>query len=71
MYAKKVVPILLAAGVLFMIMRHSQYGPAGYLEDREKRGPEGHRGEWGKRVPPLFEKWHNAAHARETQSPEI
>ena len=71
MVAKRVVPILLTAGVLFMVIHHTHRGPAGQLEDREKLGPAGHRGEWGKRVPPLFEKWHNAAHAQEPQSPAI
>lgn len=71
MVARRVVPILLTAGVLFMVMQHVHRGPAGQLEDPEKRGPAGHRGEWGKRVPPLFEKWHTAAHAQEPQSPAI
>ena len=69
MYARKVVPILLTAGVVMMIMHHSGHGRAGRLEDHEKRGPIGPRGEWGKRVPPLFEKWHRLAH--ESQSPAI
>ncbi len=71
MSARKVVPILLAVGVLMMIMRHSRHGLAGHLEDHEKRGPIGPTGEWGKRVPPLFEKWHQRAHASEAQSPAI
>ena len=68
MVAKKVVPILLTAGVLFMVMQHAHRGPAGQLEDREKLGPAGHRGEWGKRVPPMFEMWHKRAHEQEQQA---
>ena len=69
MYAKRIVPILLTIGVVHMLMRHSQFGPIGHHSDEEKRGPAEHRGEWGRRVPPLFEKWHRMAH--ETQSPAV
>jgi hypothetical protein len=67
MYAKRVVPILLMAGAV-MIMKHNRRELMGQCEDHEKRGPIGPRGEWGKRVPPLFEKWHTAAHASEAQA---
>ncbi len=70
MYARKVVPILLIAGGVMMIMHHRRE-LAGQCEDGEKRGPIGPHGEWGKRVPPLFEKWHQRAHASELQSPAI
>ena len=67
MYAKRIVPILLTIGVVHMLMRHGQFGPAGHCAEGEPRGFAAHRGEWGKRVPPLFEKWHTAAHAQESQ----
>jgi len=67
MYARRVVPILLIAGAVMMIMKHNRYELMGQCEDGEKRGLIGPRGEWGKRVPPLFEKWHAAAHASEAQ----
>ncbi len=71
MYARKVVPILLSVGVLYLIVRRHAHGPAGQLEDHHPRSPAGPRGEWEKRVPPLFEKWHQRAHASEAQSPAI
>ena len=67
MVARKVVPVLLVAGAVMMIMRHSRHGFAGQLEDGKKRGPRGPHGEWGKRVPPMFEKWHQRAHEQEQQ----
>jgi hypothetical protein len=44
-------------------------------EESDKHGPfglhhgpfSGPHGEWGKRVPPLFEKWHKQMHKQETQ----
>jgi hypothetical protein len=30
-------------------------------------GPRGPHGDWGKRVPPLFEKWHQQVHSQEAQ----
>ena len=76
MFARKVVPILLVAGAVHMIMKHSEcgceehsaarpgegeaHGPCGH------RGPFSHRGEWANRVPPMFEMWHNRAHAAQS-----
>jgi len=71
MYARRVVPILLIAGGVMMFMHHRRQELTGQCEEGEQRtaiGPHrGPRGEWGKRVPPLFEKWHAAAHASEAQ----
>lgn len=37
-----------------------------------RSGPHGGlHSEWGKRVPPFFEKWHEAAHAPKPPTPEI
>jgi hypothetical protein len=69
MVARRVVPILLIVGAVLMIKRHSRHGFAGHLEDGEKRGPIGPHGEWGKRVPPLFEMWDKRAHEQEAQQP--
>ncbi len=76
MYARRVVPILLIAGAVMMIMKHKRLELMSQEEGEQRhplgpRGPHGSHGEWGKRVPPLFEKWHNAAHAQEPQSPAI
>jgi len=71
MYARRVVPMLLMAGAVMMIMRHKRHELAGQCEEREKRGPIGPHGEWGKRVPPLFEKWHQRAHEHEAQPAAI
>ena len=71
MYARRVVPILLMAGAVMMIMKHKRREIMGQCEEHEKHTPTGPHGEWGKHVPPLFEKWHNAAHAPEAQSPAI
>ena len=69
MYARKVVPFLLIAGGVMMIMNHKRHQFIGQLEEGEKRAPIGPHGEWGKRVPPLFEKWHQRAHEQEAQPP--
>ena len=71
MYARKVVPILLIAGGLMMIMKHKQLELMGQSEEGEQRrpmglhGPHGRHGDWGKRVPPMFEMWHKRAHEQE------
>jgi hypothetical protein len=70
MYARRVVPILLIAGAVMMIMRH-RYERGGPGEGGEKHGPISPRGEWDKRVPPLFEKWHAHAHEQEAHSAAI
>ena len=71
MYARKVVPFLLIAGAVMMIMRH-RYERAGECGEHKKPGPiglhTGLHGEWGKRVPPMFDKWHQRAHAPEQQA---
>jgi hypothetical protein len=70
-----------------MIMKHKRQEFMGQCEEDEKHGPfglqgglhnglhsglhSGLHGEWGKRVPPFFEKWHEAAHAPKAPSPEI
>ncbi len=76
MYARRVVPFLLMAGAVMMIMQRKQHEFMGRCEEGEPRGPLGlhgdlhrdWRGEWGKRVPPLFEMWHKRAHEQEAQS---
>lgn len=76
MYARKVVPILLIAGGVMMFMHHKRLEMMGQCEEGapEKgeqhqpiglHGPHGHRAEWGKRVPPMFEMWHKRAHEQE------
>jgi hypothetical protein len=71
MYARKVVPILLIAGGVMMFMRHKRLELLGEGEEGGQHrpmglhGPHGHRGEWGKRVPPMFEMWHKRAHEQE------
>jgi hypothetical protein len=67
MSAKRIVPILLTVGLVHMLIRHSHFGAAGPGAEGGPHGFTAHRGEWGKRVPPLFEKWHTAAHAQESQ----
>lgn len=77
MFARKVVPILLVAGAVHMMMRHSQRGcdeqPAAEGEPQHgpqfRHGPFAHRGEWQKRVPPMFEMWHKRAHEQAAQQP--
>jgi hypothetical protein len=79
MYARKVVPILLIAGGLMMIMRHKRLellneGEAGEQDHSiGLHGPHGQRGEWGKRVPPMFdaERWHKRAHEQAAPTPAI
>lgn len=77
MFARKIVPILLAAGAVHMLMHHSQRGceerpgdkPAegghahGPFGMRGQRGDWFNRGDWANRVPPMFEMLHNRAHA--------
>ncbi len=65
MYAKRIVPILLTVGLVHMLIRHRQFGLGA---EGEPRGFAAHRGEWGKRVPPLFEKWHRLAHESQSAS---
>jgi hypothetical protein len=82
MFARKIVPILLVAGAVHMIMKHSEcgceehsaaqpgegeaHGPQCHCGPQMHHGPFGHRGEWANRVPPMFEMWHNRAHAAQT-----
>ena len=71
MYARKVVPILLIAGGVMMFMHHKRQELLGQCEDGEQRtaiGPHSRHGEWGKRVPPMFEMWHKRAHEQELQA---
>ncbi len=74
MFARKIVPILLVAGAVRMMMHHhGQHGceEQPVAEGEQPRGPQfrhspmAHRGEWGKRVPPMFEMWHKRAHEQE------
>jgi hypothetical protein len=76
MYARKVVPILLIAGGVMMFMHHKRLELMGQCEEGAPEegaqprpmglhGPHGPRGEWGKRVPPMFEMWHKRAHEQE------
>jgi hypothetical protein len=68
MYARKVVPILLIAGGVMMFMHHKRLELMRECEEGEQPHPLGLRGphgEWGKRVPPMFEKWHKRAHDQE------
>ena len=68
MYARKVVPILLIAGGVMMFMHHKRLELMGECEDGEQRpalGSHSHHGEWGKRVPPMFDMWHKRAHEQE------
>lgn len=77
MYARKVVPILLIAGGVMMFMHHKRLELMGEGGEGEQHhpmslhGPRGPHGEWGKRVPPMFEMWHKRAHEQEqaTQQP--
>ena len=73
MYARRVLPVLLIAGGVMMFMHHKRLELTGQCEDGEQRrpiGPHSHRGEWGKRVPPLFEMWHKRAHEQEQPAPQ-
>ena len=72
MYARKVVPILLIAGGVMMFMHHKRLELMGESEEGGqhgsiglRHGPYGRHGEWGKRVPPMFEMWHKRAHEQE------
>ena len=69
MFARKIVPILLVAGVVHMLVKHQhqladQPMPAGDQPQGShfKHGPFD-RSQWAKRVPPMFERLHNRAHA--------
>jgi len=64
MHGRKIVPILLTFGLLHMLVRH---GLLGQHSECGAHGPEGHRAEWEKRVPPIVEKWHQRMH--ESQQP--
>ena len=68
MVARRVVPILLIAGGVMMFMHHKRLELMGQSEEGEQHRPlglHGPRGEWGKRVPPMFEMWHKRAHEQE------
>ena len=68
MYARKVVPILLIAGGVMMFMHHKRLELMSQGEEGEQHRPiglHGLHGEWGKRVPPLFDLWHQRAHEQE------
>ncbi len=64
MVARKIVPVLLIAGGVMMFMHHKRLELMGQCEEGEQPRP-GHHGEWGKRVPPMFEMWHKRAHEQE------
>ena len=61
MHARRVVPILLIAGAVMMIMRH-HHELTGERGEGDRSRSIGPHSAWGKRVPPLFEKWHQRAH---------
>jgi hypothetical protein len=65
MVARRVVPFLLIAGGVMMFMQHKRLELMGQCEEGEQHHPIGPRGEWGKRVPPLFDLWHKRAHEQE------
>ncbi len=70
MYARRVVPFLLIAAGVMMFMHHKRHELTGQCQEGEQPrpiGPHGPHGEWGKRVPPMFEKWHNRAHEQAAQ----
>jgi hypothetical protein len=73
MYARRVLPFLLIAGGVMMFMRHKRLELMGQCEEGEQRRPmglhSGPHGEWGRRVPPMFdaERWHKRAHEQEVQ----
>jgi hypothetical protein len=71
MYARRIVPILLIAGAVMMITRHHHDLTGERAQGGEKRRPIGPHGEWGKRVPPLFDakRWHQRAHEQAAQQP--
>ena len=75
MVARRVLPILLIAGGLMMLMKHTRLEMMGQSEEGEQPRPmglhgphSGPRGEWGKRVPPMFDMWHKRAHEQEQQA---
>ena len=68
MVPRKIVPILLIAGAVMMILHHGRHKFATQIEGGEKRDP---RGERSKRIPPMFEKWHQRAHEQEAQAAAI
>jgi hypothetical protein len=73
---------LLIAGGVMMFMRHKRLEMMGEGEEGALprpmglHGPHGHcgerseRSEWSKRVPPLFEMWHQRAHEQEQTAPQ-
>ncbi len=76
MVARTIVPVLLIAGGVMMFLHHKRLELMGQCEAGASEpgtpprplglhGPHGHRGEWGKRVPPMFEMWHKRAHEQE------
>ncbi len=71
MDARKVIPLLLIAGGVMMFMHHKRLEMLGQAEEDGQphpiglHGPRGERSEWGKRVPPMFERWHKRAHEQE------
>jgi hypothetical protein len=68
MYARRVVPFLLIAGGVMMFMHHKRLELMGQCEEGEQPrsiSPRGPHGEWGKRVPPMFEMWHKRAHEQD------
>lgn len=70
MFARKVVPMLLIAGGVMMFMRHKRLEMIGQGAEDDQPHPigwHGPHGEWGKRVPPLFdaERWHKRAHEQD------
>jgi hypothetical protein len=76
MYARRVVPFLMIAGGVMMFMHHKRLELMGQCEEGAPEegaqprsiGPRGPHGEWGKRVPPMFEMWHKRAHELEQQA---
>jgi hypothetical protein len=70
MFARKVAPMLLIAGGVMMFMRPKRLELMGHCEEGEQPRPKelhGPHGEWGKRVPPLFdaERWHQRTREQE------
>ena len=67
MVARRVVPFLLIAGGVMLFMHHKRQELMGQYEEGEQHRPIGPHGEWGKRVPPLFERWHQRVHEQPAQ----
>jgi hypothetical protein len=71
MFARRVIPLLLIGGAVMMLVQHKRLELMGACEEGEPRhpiglrSPHGQRGEWGKRVPPMFDMWHKRAHEQE------